>query len=240
LNTTGRVVSSERRASAADRRACGGWDRGWLAGSAEVAASGGGARRAVTVTTWVIGGGRSKTHRLLASRLGRGHRPNKQLPGDDGALRGVVRRAGSSRALQTRFGCMLGVAVARCGGCALASGFRGARLDGASALCGRYSWRDHRMLTRPHGEVHPGSGSGQATLVNDAASDLHANDVCLTQRRSETIANVTDGHGCRPCARCGKTVAIVCGRGARSRFLVASGGGNRAEQWIRSWGGVPR
>ena len=61
-------------------------------------------------------------------------------------------------------------------------------------------------------------------------------DLLLLQMSS----NPTDGDGCWQRARCGKTIAIVCWRGAQCRFLIATGGGSRAEQWIRCMGGVRR
>ena len=54
------------------------------------------------------------------------------------------------------------------------------------------------------------------------------------------VAEPTDGDGCWQRARCGKTIAIVCWRGAQCRLLIASGGGSRAERWIRCMGGVRR
>ena len=181
-------------------------------------------------------GGRER----IAFSASRVDRPDSQLPGEDGVLRAASSvapvRLGRSKLVLVACWESLQPVWWLCG----CFGLRGARLDGVSALCGRYSWRDHRMLTGPDGGVYPGSGSGQATPVNHAASDLQANDLGRTHRRSETIANVTDGHGCRPRARCGKTVAIVCWRGVRSRFLIASRGGSRVEQWSRCGGGVGR
>ena len=236
---TGRVVDTERRACFADRRAV--W---WLASELGRRIGGGCSVQTparvelVTVTTSVIRAGRSRAHRLLCS--GRGHRPHKQLPWSAPSSHGVVRRAGSSRPLQTRSGCVWGIAAARCGGCALASGSRGARLGGVSALCGRCSWRDHRISRDLMASSIGGSGSGHATPVNHAASDRQGNDRGPTHRPSEAIANATDGDGCWQRARCGKAIAIVCWRGAQCRFLIASGGGSRAEQWIRCMGGVRR
>jgi len=238
LTTTGRVVNRERRASVADRRACGGWHRSSAAGSAEVVASS--CRRVRDVIRddfgdprWAVASASLFQHLAWID-------PTSSCRA---RMECSARRRPSRRFVSTTpnsFWLHVGNRCSRCGGCAVASGFSGARLDGVSALCGRYSGRDHRMLTRANGDVYPGSGSGQATPVNHAASDLQANDLGRTHRRSETIASVTDGHGCRPRARCGKTVAIVCWRGARSRFLIASRGGSRMEQWIRCGGGVGR
>ena len=72
-------------------------------------------------------------------------------------------------------------------------------------------------------------------VVDDMRVKDHRNLLLL-----QMSPNPTDGDGCWQRARCGKTIAIVCWRGAQCRLLIASGGGSRAEQWIRCMGGVRR